>query len=298
VTSSFPVVGFVGSGPIARLLIAPTIDLGVDLLKFMPTSNLNDLRDFACKCDVILHEEGALAVSTIRTLEEEGFDFRPSSKIVVFAHELNAKFAEVHASDSDTRLSLLVARSPHNQCSVWSPSQLQGPQMQDNSLFSVTPPPHLPQSESAKAQELALELAREIGLVGVMHVEMSLHDDVLVITHIDAHLNLAGNWTIDGSRTSQFEQHLRGVLDLPLGDPRMSSGFAVSATFHVGTSENMYRPYLHLMARSPVLKFHQYRPDGGKRTPQGHVTAVGNDLVDLRQCVTHAIDFMSGAINE
>ncbi len=170
--------------------------------------------------------------------------------------------------------------------------------MESNSLFSVTPPPHLSLSESTRAQELVLEVAREIGLVGVMHVEMTLHDDVFVTTRIDAHLNLAGNWTIDGSRTSQFEQHLRGVLDLPLGDPRMSSDFAVSATFHLGTSENMYRPYLHLMARSPVLKFHQYRPGGEKRAPQGHVTAVGNDLVDLRQCVTHAIDFMSGAINE
>lgn len=296
--SSFPVIGFVGSGPIARLIIAPAIDLGVDFFEIIPTTDLDDIRDFASKCDVILHEEGVLALSTIRTLEEEGFRFRPSSKVITFANELNAKSEQTKVSEAHSRLSLLVARSAHNQCSVWTPSQLLEAQLQGDSLFSVTPPPHLSLSEVGRAQEMALKIAREIGVIGVVHVEMALYREVLAITRIDAHLNLAGNWTLDGSRTSQFEQHLRGVLDLPLGDPAMTSDFAVSATFHLGTSENMYRPYLHLMARSPALKFHQYRPDGERSTPQGHVTAVGDDLVDLRQCVTHAIDYMSGAVNE
>jgi phosphoribosylaminoimidazole carboxylase (NCAIR synthetase) len=293
VTSSFPIVGFVGAGPIVRLILAPALDLGVDFLEFKPTTDLNDLRDFAGKCDVVLHGEGVLPISTIRTLEDEGFTFRPSSKVIAFANELNARYAEKNVTEPRTWLSLLVARSPHGQCSVWSPSQ-----MQEDSLYSVTPSPRLSFSESARAQELALEIVREIGVVGVMHVEMTLDREVFTITRVDAHLSLAGNWTLDGSRTSQFEQHLRGVLDLPLGDPTMSADFAVSAVFHIGTSENMYRPYLHLMARSPALKFHQYRSDGGRLTPQGHVTAVGNDLVDLQQCVTHAIDFMSGAVNE
>jgi 5-(carboxyamino)imidazole ribonucleotide synthase len=269
------------------------LDLGVDFVEFKPTTDLNNLRDFASKCDVVLHEEGILSVSTIRTLEEEGFTFRPSSKVMAFAHELNAKSAEKNLSERCTRLSQLVARSPHDQYSVWSPSQLQG-----DSLFSVTPPPDFSLNDFARAQELALEIARKIGVVGVMHLEMALDRGVLALTRVDAHVNLAGNWTLDGSRTSQFEQHLRGVLDLPLGDPTMRSDFAVSATFHIGTSENMYRPYLHLMARSPALKFHQYRPDQEGSAPQGHVTAVGDDLVDLRQCVTHAIDYLSGAINE
>lgn len=292
-TSSFPVVGFVGSGPVARLIRSPALDLGVDFVEFKPTTDLNDLRDFASKCDVVLHEEGIQSVSTIRTLEKEGFTFRPSSKVIAFANKLNAKSAEKNLSERCTRLSLLVARSPHDQCSVWSPSQLQG-----DSLFSVTPPPDFSLNGSARVQELALEIARKVGVVGVMHVEMALDRGVLAITRVDAHLNLAGNWTLDGSRTSQFEQHLRGVLDLPLGDPTMTSDFAVSATFHLGTSENMYRPYLHLMARSPALKFHQYRSDREGSAPQGHVTAVGDDLVDLRQCVTHAVDYLSGAINE
>lgn len=251
-TSRFPVVGFVGSGPVARLIRGPALDLGVDFVEFKPTPDLNDLRDFASKCDVVLHEEGILSVSTIRTLEEEGFTFRPNSKVMAFANELNAKSAEKNSSERCTRLSLLVARSPHDQCSVWTPSQLLEAQLleaqlQGDSLFSVTPPPDCSLNSSARAQELALEIARTIGVVGVMHVEMALDRGVLAITRVDAHLNLAGNWTLDGSRTSQFEQQLRGVLDLPLGDPTMRSDFAVSATFHLGTSENTYRPYLHLM---------------------------------------------------
>lgn len=292
-TTNFPVVGFVGSGPTARLFIPPAIALGVDFMDFKPTNDLSQLRDFAIKCDVVLHEAGALSASTIRTLEEEGFTFRPSSKVVSYTEGINARFVESFLSESPNRLSVLVARSPHNQFSVWSPSLLK-----DDSLSTITPPPDLSIHATARAQELALEIAREIGAVGVTQVEMAFDRNSVAVTRINVHLNLAGNWTLDGSRTSQFEQHLRSVLDLPLGDPRMSGNFAVSAIFHAGTSENMYRPYLHLMARSPALKFHQYRAIGGRTVPQGHVTAVGDDLVDLRQCVTHAIDYMSGATNE
>lgn len=291
--SNFPVIGYVGLGPMARLLMAPAMDLGLDFLEMAPTTDLNNLRDFATRCDVILHEGGVLAISTIRTLEDEGFKFRPSAKLIALAYELNAKFKVKHISDSSTRLSLLVARSPHDQCAVWSPSQLYG-----DSLFSVTPPPRLSLNDSARAQKLALDTVREFSAVGVLHLELKVENEDFTITHIDPHLNLAGNWTIDGSLTSQLEQHLRGVLDLPLGDPTMRSDFAVSATFQAGTSVNMYRPYLHLMARSPALKFHQYRPTIGEGFPQGHVTVVGDDLVDLRRCVTHAIDYMSGAVNE
>lgn len=291
--SSFPVVGYVGAGPIARLLVAPALDLGLDILELTPPTDINELRELGSKCEVILHEAGAVALSTIRTLEKEGFVFRPSAKLITRAYEINAKSAVRDLGESGARLSLLVARSPHDQCAVWSPSQFYG-----DSLFSVTPAPELSFSESTRAQGVALKIAREIEVVGVLHLELICEGEDFIISRVDPHLNLAGNWTLDGSQTSQFEQHLRGVLDLPLGDPKMRSNFAVSATFHLGSSENMYRPYLHLMARTPSLKFHQYRPAVGGDSPQGHLTAVGDDLVDLRQCVTHAIDYMSGAVNE
>lgn len=291
-TSYFPVVGFVGSGPISRMMIAPANDLGVDLLTLDPTIDVEKIKDFARMCNVISHEEGLLPISTIRTLEEEGFLLRPSSSALEYANRHNA-LVKKESSEVSQRMSVMIARSPHNQCSVWAPTQLEG-----GALFSITPPPGLSHGDSVKAQKLALDTAHEMGLVGVMSVEISHDGEEMIVTQIKAHPNLEGNWTLEGSLTSQLEQHLRAILDLPLGDPRMTGDFVVSATFYSGTSPNMYRPYLHLMARTPNLKFHQYRGELDGLGPKGHVTAIGNDLVDLRQCVTHAIDYMSGAVDE
>jgi 5-(carboxyamino)imidazole ribonucleotide synthase len=108
----------------------------------------------------------------------------------------------------------------------------------------------------------------------------------------------SGQWTIDGSRTSQFEQHLRAILDLPLGDPSMTSEHAVAGNIFGSNQRNMYRPYLHLMARSPALKIYHYRQEGGAGSWLGHVTAVGDDLLDLQESVAHAVNYMSGVIDE
>ena len=78
----------------------------------------------------------------------------------------------------------------------------------------------------------------------------------------------------------------------------MTSRFAVAGSILRSSNRNMYRPYLHLMARSPALKFHQYRQDVGPGSWSGHVTAVGEDLLDLQESVAHAIDYTSGVIDE
>ncbi|MBI3429090.1 MAG: ATP-grasp domain-containing protein [Actinobacteria bacterium] len=287
--SYFPFIGYVGSDPIFRMMIGPALDLGVDFRQFSASTDVKTLREFARQCNILLHQEGVLSISTIRALEAEGFVFRPSSAALEYAKVRNEKASK----KSGSSISVLVSRSPHNQCSVWTPTQLD---LDRN--FSVTPAPGLSLSSSARVQEMALAIADEMGLVGVMSVEMLVGDKEIVIGQMRVHPTLAGNWTLDGSRTSQYEQHLRAILDLPLGDPTMTSPHAVSATFHSGAKSNMFRPYLHLMARSPALKFHQYRAESDGSAPQGHVTAVGDDLVDLLQCVNHAIDYMSGAVDE
>jgi 5-(carboxyamino)imidazole ribonucleotide synthase len=108
----------------------------------------------------------------------------------------------------------------------------------------------------------------------------------------------SGHWTIDGAVTSQFEQHLRAILDLPLGDPSMTADIAVMGNILGGEKTDMYRPYLHLMARNPELKFHQYKKEVRVGRKIGHVTAVGSDLLQLTTDVQHARDYMSGAIDE
>jgi 5-(carboxyamino)imidazole ribonucleotide synthase len=91
---------------------------------------------------------------------------------------------------------------------------------------------------------------------------------------------------------------LRAILDLPLGDPAMVSPYAVTGNILGADKTDMYRPYLHLMARNPNLKFHQYKNEIRKGSNVGHVSVVGENLVELNEIISHARDYMSGEIDE
>jgi 5-(carboxyamino)imidazole ribonucleotide synthase len=78
----------------------------------------------------------------------------------------------------------------------------------------------------------------------------------------------------------------------------MTSEYAVMGNIVAGDKPDMYRPYLHLMARNPDLKFHQYRKAAIPGATLGHITAIGSDLQKLSDDVQHARDYMSAAIDE
>jgi len=196
----------------------------------------------------------------------------------------------------DFEIAVMVARSPHGQATTWAPTQTI--QKDGICVMTISPAPQLTASLSEKAQRLALDIASEVGVVGVMAVEMFVKGDNLFINELAMRPHNSGHWTIEGSHTSQFEQHLRAVLDLPLGDPSMTAPMAVMGNVLGGNKTDMYRPYLHLMARTPALHFHQYKKDVRPGRKIGHVTLLGKDLVELTQEVQHAVDYMSGEIDE
>ena len=198
--------------------------------------------------------------------------------------------------DFDFEIAVMVARSPHGQASTWAPTRTV--QRDGICIETVTPVPEFDEKLSEAAQSLALQIAEEIKLVGVMAVEMFVKGDKLFINELALRPHNSGHWTIEGAVTSQFEQHLRAILDLPLGDTSMVSKWAVMGNMLGGTKSDMYRPYLHLMARTPALKFHQYRKEVRPGRKIGHVTITGDNLVELRQEVDHALAYMSGEIDE
>ncbi len=153
--------------------------------------------------------------------------------------------------------------------------------------------------EAAKTLEL-LGISYDADVVSAhrMPVEMFVKGDNLFINELAMRPHNSGHWTIEGSHTSQFEQHLRAVLDLPLGDPSMTAPIAVMGNILGADKTDMYRPYLHLMARTPALHFHQYKKDVRPGRKIGHVTLLGKDLVELTHEVQHAVDYMSGEIDE
>lgn len=196
----------------------------------------------------------------------------------------------------DYEIAVMVARSPHGQATTWAPTQTV--QKDGICVMTISPAPQLSVALSEKAQKLALDVAAEVGVVGVMAVEMFVKGENLFINELAMRPHNSGHWTIEGSHTSQFEQHLRAVLDLPLGDPAMTAHVAVMGNILGGSKTDMYRPYLHLMARTPVLHFHQYKKEVRPGRKIGHVTLLGKDLVKLTQEVQHAVDYMSGEIDE
>ncbi len=208
----------------------------------------------------------------------------------------NPKLLVEELIDFDFEISVMVARSPHGQAATWAPTQT----IQSDGICNMTiaPSPDLGDELSQQAQQIALSIAAEIKLVGVMAVEMFVKGDQLFINELAMRPHNSGHWTIDGAVTSQFEQHLRAILDLPLGDTTMTAPYAVMGNVLGGEKQDMYRPYLHLLARTPKLKIHQYRKEVKPGRKIGHVTLLGENLVELTSEVQHAIDYMGGVIDE
>jgi len=196
----------------------------------------------------------------------------------------------------DSEIAVMVARSEHGQATSWAPTQT----IQSDGICTLTisPAQVISAAVAEQAQGLALSIAEEVSLIGVMAVEMFVKGDQLYLNELAMRPHNSGHWTIEGARTSQFEQHLRAVLDLPLGDPTMTAPFAVMGNILGGEKSDMYRPYLHLMARNPGLKFHQYRKEVRKGRKIGHVTVIGENLLELTEIAEHARDYMSGEVDE
>lgn len=193
-------------------------------------------------------------------------------------------------------ISVLVARSPHNQATVWSPTL--SVQKDGICIQTITPAPDISDELRISAQQIALKIAGHIELVGVMAVEIFVVNNKLLINEIALRPHNSGHWSIEGSVTSQFEQHLRAVLDLPLGDTTMLTPWAVMGNLIGGSATDMYWPYLHLFARTPGLKVHQYRKEIKLGRKVGHVTATGSDLAKIKESIEHAVDFFNGRLNE
>ena len=105
----------------------------------------------------------------------------------------------------------------------------------------------------------------------------------------------SGHWTIDGAVTSQFEQHLRAVLDLPLGATDARAPWTVMANVLGGPSEDLYPELAALLAADPAAHVHLYGKQVRPGRKIGHVTVTGDDLEDLRTRARQAADQLRGA---
>jgi 5-(carboxyamino)imidazole ribonucleotide synthase len=163
----------------------------------------------------------------------------------------------------------------------------------------IAPAPDLAEGVSMKAQQLALTIAKELGVVGHLAVELfETRDGRILVNELAMRPHNSGHWTQDGAVTSQFANHLRAVLDLPLGDPRPRARWTVMANVLGGDFPDMYQAFLHCMARDPQLKIHMYGKDVKPGRKVGHVNTYGDDLGEVRERARHAADYLRGTITE
>src|SRR5207248_10853440 len=144
----------------------------------------------------------------------------------------------------------------------------------------LAPAPGLAPALATQAQHLALTLAAELGVTGLLAVELFETVDGLLVNELAMRPHNSGHWTIEGARTSQFEQHLRAVLDLPLGDPRPAARQVVMANVlaagEVRALATFHR-YVHVMAGDPGVKLHLYGKPARRGRKIGHVTVLGGE---------------------
>jgi 5-(carboxyamino)imidazole ribonucleotide synthase len=194
-------------------------------------------------------------------------------------------------------LSAQVARSPHGQAVAYPVVRT----VQTDGICTevIAPAPGLTGDEIVAAQHAALTVAGALDVVGMLAVEMfETRDGRVLVNELAMRPHNSGHWSIDGAVTSQFENHLRAVLDLPLGDPSATARYSVMVNVLGGDKGDMYHAFLHCMARDPGLKIHMYGKDVRPGRKIGHVTVVGDDLDDLLTRAHHAADYLSGTIDE
>ncbi len=251
--------------------------LGAPIPRYSGVASVDDVDAFAARIG------GPVVIKTIRG----GYDGRG----VVLARDLAQAREAVAGYLADgvavlleervamrRELSALVARSPFGQGAAWP--VVQTVQRDGICVEVIAPAPGLPAQVAAEAEALGLRLADELGVVGVLAVELfETTDGAILVNELAMRPHNSGHWTMDGARTSQFEQHLRAVLDYPLGDTAalapvtvMGNVLGAAQTPQMSMDERVH----HLMGRMPDAKVHLYGKGERPGRKIGHVNIVGS----------------------
>jgi len=206
----------------------------------------------------------------------------------VLAHGLDLLAEEYVPFERE--LAVLAARSPHRQGAVYP--VVQTVQRDGICREVIAPAPGLSPARAAAAHELALGIAAELGVTGLLAVELFETANGLLVNELAMRPHNCGHWSIEGARTSQFEQHLRAVLDLPLGSPSPVAPVTVMVNILGGDGEDVYPRYVHVMAADPAVKLHMYgkAPRPGRKI--GHVTLTGQDPAELADRARRAASYL------
>lgn len=354
-----PVVGVIGGGQLARMMVPPAIALGIEIRVLaekpdasarLAASAVGDYRDlqtvqaFAREVDVITFDHEHVPQEILHTLVDEGVAVHPGPQALQFAQDklaMRRRLAELGAPMPDwagvcnaaqlqefidehggvavlktprggydghgvrkvtsgdegadwfeqfdellveelvdfrRELAQLVARRPSGEMKAWPVVETVQANGVCNEVFA--PAPHATARIHKVAHEIAETIAAGLDVTGVLAVELfETSDDRVLVNELAMRPHNSGHWTIDGARTSQFEQHLRAVLDLPLGDSSAREAATVMINILGGPQTGAITDrFATAMAQFPAAKIHTYGKDARPGRKVGHVTVAGAEL--------------------
>lgn len=223
----------------------------------------------------------------------EAFETAARTGVRILAEEL---------VDFRRELSALVARSPSGQVAAWP---VVASEQRDGVCREViAPAPDLDPALAVEAQQIAMTVAGDLGVTGVLAVELfETTDGRVLVNELAMRPHNTGHWTQDGSVTSQFENHLRAVLDLPLGAPDARSRWTVMVNILGGEARGagaapLHQAYPHALARDPFLRVHLYGKELRPGRKVGHVNTYGDDLDDCLERARHAAAWFAGELGD
>jgi 5-(carboxyamino)imidazole ribonucleotide synthase len=254
-----------------------------------------DVEDFGLPCVLKTARGGydGKGVWFVETLDgcAEAFGTAREAGIEVLAEE---------RVDFRRELAALVARSPSGQAAAYQ--VVASTQLDGICHEVVAPAPDLAPELATYAQEIALTIAKELDVVGILAVELfETRDGRVLVNELAMRPHNTGHWTQDGAGTSQFENHLRAVLDLPLGSPAPRAAWTVMVNILGGPHQRvgrLYDGYPHALARDPRLRVHLYGKELRPGRKVGHVNAYGDDLEDCLGRARHAAAWFRGDLGD
>jgi len=353
-------VAVLGGGQLARMMIPPAVELGIDLRVLsaqdgdsaaLATTAVGDHRDvqtvleFAAGADAVTFDHEHVPQEVLHAMLAAGLAVRPGPDALLYAQDklaMRARLSElglpvpewaaiegpadldgflaehggaavvktprggydgkgvrlVHSTDEVAdwfaagqtllaeevveyrrELAQLVARRPSGDIVAWQ--VVETVQRDGVCVEVIAPAPDSSGRLGEVAREVAATIARELGVTGVLAVELfETTDERILVNELAMRPHNSGHWTIEGAVTSQFEQHLRAVLDLPLGSTDARQPYAVMVNVLGGPDDPASR-YAAALADQPDAKLHFYGKSARPGRKVGHVTAVGDDLDDV-----------------
>ncbi len=351
-------LGIVGGGQLARMMIAPAVELGVDVrvlaeepgmaaaLAATATGDYRDLetvRAFARGVDVLTFDHEHVPQEVLRALVADGVRVHPGPDALQFAQDkllMRARLAglgmpqpewarvtdaaglqsfldehggravvktprggydgkgvrvvadpeevadwfdggellAVELVDFTRELAQQVARRPSGQLVAYP--VVETVQRDGVCAEVIAPAPHGSTRLAEVAASIGSAIAEGLGVTGMLAVELfQTTDDRLLVNELAMRPHNSGHWGQDGAVTGQFEQHVRAVLDLPLGDPAPRQPWSVMVNILGGPADGTLESrFPAVLEAHPAVKVHTYgkAPRPGRKV--GHINAVGDDL--------------------